>query len=337
MNLLSINIRGVGESKKADWIRGLKTCNGAHFVAIQETKAIGLMLYVVNRFWGRSIYEFDSVDAFGRSGGILSIWDPSYFHKIGSLKHRRFLVTSGVIRPLNCVVSIINIYAPNDPAERKILWYELLEIRRTVPGLCVFVGDFNEVRGPDDRRNSDFVAANANAFNEFIERAELEEYQMGGGMFTYISDKGDKYSKLDRILVCKEFMNRWPLASLLLLAKDCSDHRPLLLRSVASDFGHTPFRFFNSWLDLSGFEDFVGKKCNQFKFEGPADLALSTKFRWLKNQIKWWLAKHNKLKDGTLMKKKRDSPETGIGGGGQTAYGYRVGASLRMFGFCKGV
>ncbi|XP_076954760.1 uncharacterized protein LOC143629343 [Bidens hawaiensis] len=102
---------------------------------------------------------------------------------------------------------------------------------------------------------------------------------MGGGNFTYISDKGEKFSKLDRVLVCKDFMGRWPLASLTLLAKDCSDHRPILLASVASDFGHILFLFFNSWLDLTGFEDFVVKQCSRFRFEGPAELALSTKLR----------------------------------------------------------
>ncbi|XP_076953170.1 uncharacterized protein LOC143627172 [Bidens hawaiensis] len=223
---------GVGEVGKADWIRGLKTCNGVHFVAIQETKRSCVSSFLVNRFWGRSVFEFDSVDAIGRSGGVISIWDPSIFCRTGFVKHRRFMVTSGLIRPLGCLINIFNVYAPNDPGERRILWQDMLMVRGSVTGLCIFLEDFNEVCCPEDRLNSEFVASNAATFNEFIENAGLEEYLMGGGVFTYRSDKGDKFSKLDRVLVCKDFMSVWPLASLTLLSKEYSDHIPLLLSSV---------------------------------------------------------------------------------------------------------
>ncbi|XP_076904566.1 uncharacterized protein LOC143560047 [Bidens hawaiensis] len=148
--------------------------------------------------------------------------------------------------------------------------------------LCVFVGDFNEVRDASERLNSDFVASNAEVFNRFINYAELCEYQMGGGSFTYVSEKGDKFSKIDRVLVCKDFKDCWPGASLNVLPKGCSDHRPLVLSMIPMDYGHIPFRFFNSWLEIPGFVDFVETCCGRFHFHRPPDLALVTKFRWLK-------------------------------------------------------
>lgn len=305
MNILSLNIRGVGESVKADWVKGIKTSNGIHFIAIQETKKSGFKKFEISRFWGRSMFEFDYVDAVGRSGGMLSIWDSSYFHKTGSYKHRRYLVTTGVIGPLGCIINFINIYAPNDMMERRELWVELLELRGRLRGLAVFLGDFNEVRNPEERRNSEFIRANAEAFNAFIERAGLVEYQMGGGAFTYVSDRGDKFSKLDRMLVCNEFHDKWPLAALTLLAKEHSDHRPLLLSSVTSDFGHIPFRFYNSWLDLPGFEEFVASKSGVFNFNGSSDLAVHTKLRWLKGHIKKWLAFNKQNKERVYMEKKK--------------------------------
>ncbi|XP_076881306.1 uncharacterized protein LOC143529376 [Bidens hawaiensis] len=45
---------------------------------------------------------------------------------------------------------------------------------------------------------------------------------------------------------------------------------------------------------MPGFFDFVVSKCCRFRFNGPADLALTTKFRWLKNGIKIWLEKKKK-------------------------------------------
>lgn len=102
------------------------------------------------------------------------------------------MVISGEVRSSGEVLNIVNIYVPNDAMERRGLWHTLLCIKGVIPGLWVFAGDFNEVRAPTERRNSEFFASHANAFNQFIEEADLVEYQMGGGMFTYVSDHGDK-------------------------------------------------------------------------------------------------------------------------------------------------
>ncbi|XP_076891625.1 uncharacterized protein LOC143543106 [Bidens hawaiensis] len=306
MNVLSINIRGVGDVLKAEWIRGLKTSYGIHFIAIQETKLGNSAFFNANRFWGRSLFDYDMVDAVGQSGGILSVWDPSFFVKTGVLKNHRFLVINEVIKSTNASLTIINVYAPNDVVERKRLWLELLSVRRMVSGLCMLVGDFNEVREPSERRNSYFNRVNAQAFNEFIEEAGLVKYQMGGGKFTYISHRGDKFSKLDRILVCKDYMNFWPFASLTALTKELSDHRPLLLASVSVNFGHIPFRFFNTWLDIPGFVEFVESQCSSFRFVGPADLVLVTKLRWLKFRIKDWVGYWRRQKEGEYNSKKAE-------------------------------
>ncbi|XP_022027924.1 uncharacterized protein LOC110929112 isoform X1 [Helianthus annuus] len=166
------------------------------------------------------------------------------------------------------------------------------------------MGDFNDVRVESERMNSEFVAANAEAFNQFILSAGLLEYNMGGGKFTYISDRGDKLSKLDRFLVCLGFMERWPTASLLALDREASDHRPLILSTVQSDFGHIPFRFFNSWFEFPGFIDHVLHLCGVFSFSGPEDLSLSIKLRWLKNNIKAWLKAEKHRSEGLYDGKK---------------------------------
>ncbi|XP_076914756.1 uncharacterized protein LOC143573866 [Bidens hawaiensis] len=128
---------------------------------------------------------------------------------------------------------------------------------------------------------------------------------MGGGQFTYASDRGDKFSKLDRVLACNDFKSSWPLASLNVLKKGCSDHKLLFLNMVEVDFGHVPFRFFNSWLQLPGFCDFVASQCASFRSVGPADMSISTKLRWLKNRIKRWLKVKRKEETGVYEEKKK--------------------------------
>ncbi|KAM0071560.1 putative RNA-directed DNA polymerase [Helianthus debilis subsp. tardiflorus] len=231
-----------------------------------------------------------AVDSVGRSGGLASLWNPAVFSSSEIIKDRYFLCVCGYIVPLGIRINIVNVYAPNDASARKALWSVLISLRNSRQGLWVFAGDFNDVRSPDERKNSEFVAANAEAFNDFILSAALHEFDMGGAKFTYISDRGDKLSKLDRFLVCIGFVESWPGTVLTALDRRYSDHRPLLLSTTPNDFGHIPFRFYNSWLEKQGFMEFIFNKCNQFSFFGPGDLALATKLRWLKYRIKEWVS-----------------------------------------------
>ncbi|XP_022003858.1 uncharacterized protein LOC110901312 [Helianthus annuus] len=168
-------------------------------------------------------------------------------------------------------INLVNVYASNDAGVRRSIWASLVEIKNYMQGLWVLMGDFNDVRDESKRCNSEFVAANAEAFNHFILSAGLCEYNMGG-------------------------------ASVQVLTREASDRRPVLLSTTPTDFGHIPFRCFNSWLELPGF--LVHQICHNFTFNGPADVALSFKLRWLKNNIKVWLKWERDRTDGVYVEKK---------------------------------
>ncbi|KAJ0475516.1 putative RNA-directed DNA polymerase [Helianthus annuus] len=244
---------------------------------------------MVNRFWGRSIFEYDAVESAGRSGGLLTIWDPSLFSKSGSVKNRNYLAVSGNMVSTGEEIVIVNVYAPNDPGERRGLWAELVQLKRSINGLWVFLGDFNDVRSPEERWNSEFVAVNAEFFNQFISEADLVEYQMGGRQYTYKSDNGVKMSKIDRFLVCRNFMGKWSMASCMALSNLVSDHCPILLSTVQTDYGKIPSRMFNSWFEIPGAVEKAVQLMGSFQFEGLPDLALDVKLKWVKRRLKEWV------------------------------------------------
>ncbi|GKA62165.1 hypothetical protein Tco_0761684 [Tanacetum coccineum] len=64
----------------------------------------------------------------------------------------------------------------------------------------------------------------------------------------------------------------FPLISAICLDRHLSDHRPILLKEVFSDFGPTPFRFYHSWLELPGFDDLVSKSWNSFTLDDSNDV-----------------------------------------------------------------
>ncbi|GKC96302.1 hypothetical protein Tco_1161744, partial [Tanacetum coccineum] len=68
-----------------------------------------------------------------------------------------------------------------------------------------------------------------------------------------------------------------------------SDHRPILLKEVFSDFGPTPFRFYHSWLELPGFDDLVSKSWNSFTLDDSNGMIrFKKKLQMLKKEIRAW-------------------------------------------------
>ncbi|KAD6455049.1 hypothetical protein E3N88_09755 [Mikania micrantha] len=234
MKILSLNIRGVRGEKKAKWVRDLKKEKEVSFVAIQETMKMELSESQVGRLWDNSAMEFCMMESNGRSGGIVSIWDPGMFKSHIMIKSQNFVLVSGFINGMEEEMFIVNVYAPNDPSRRKELWGVLLELKKLILG--------------------------------FISAAGLKEYRMGGYKFTYMSEDGGKLSKIDRALVCTEVINKWPDATLSSLERGWSDHRPLILSFTEEKYRETMVD--RPKLGKSGFKEL---DVDQWKWEWVRD------------------------------------------------------------------
>lgn len=157
----------------------------------------------------------------------------------------------------------------------------------------------------EERRNSNFDPVCARNFNSFIFESELFEYNMRGRRFTFLAKSGNKLSKIDRVLVSKGVMDRWPEACLRALPRTLSDHSPLILTMKKTDFGPRPFRFFNSWLDREEFEKLILDANKEFSSVGEADKKLQEKFKFLKLKMILWREeshKKEKEKEDRIMK-----------------------------------
>ncbi|KAJ0495115.1 putative RNA-directed DNA polymerase [Helianthus annuus] len=260
----------------------------------------------MRNFWGRANFDFEYVGSNGRSGGILSAWDPSIFSKSVVVKNRNFLLISGTVKGFSEGFNILNIYAPQGTVAKRALWQQLKDLRQSTQGFWVLFGDFNAVRFQEDRKNSVFDVASSNDFNDFIYASDLHEFLMKGRKFTFCKGKGSnpKLSKIDRFLVCHGFMERWSDACLLALPRFLSDHSPLVLAIDPIDYGPIPFRVFNSWIDKGSLADVVKSASDSFSFTGNPDLYLAKKLQHLKKAIKAWAMvtknKEEELKDSLI-------------------------------------
>ncbi|XP_022023908.1 uncharacterized protein LOC110924177 [Helianthus annuus] len=286
MNFISLNVRGVRGGVKAGWVRDLKFKSGASFIALQETMVLGISTSSMTGFWGNFKFELESVDATGTSGGLVSMWDPSMFKLGNSVKDRNFIYLSGKLVGSGETINIFNIYAPQSTSAKLRLWEALSALILSAEGMCLLMGDFNAVRLVEERKNSCFNPVCARNFNDFIFSCGLLEYNMQGRRFTCSRDNGKKLSKIDRVLVCAEFFNKWPNACL--RAHPCvfSDQCPLSLEVVDVNFGPRPFRIFTSWIGQSGFEEAVLEAVVGGDPNDPPDIALSKKFFSYSQKVK---------------------------------------------------
>ncbi|KAJ9556592.1 hypothetical protein OSB04_011206 [Centaurea solstitialis] len=178
----------------------------------------------------------------------------------------------------NSKLGVINVYAPQSTNSKKTLWDNILKELQSESDVAWLVcGDFNEVRSAEERKGSVVDPRGTKAFNEFIATAGLFDLRLGGRKFTY--------------LVNQNFLDIWPLANALALPRVLSDHCPILLDSQGNDFGPTPFKLFNSWLNNPEFEALVKEKwkddMSACEISSKIDI-LSWKLRRLKSDIKIW-------------------------------------------------
>ncbi|GKB62219.1 RNA-directed DNA polymerase, eukaryota [Tanacetum coccineum] len=150
----------------------------------------------------------------------------------------------------NLKVLIVLIYAPQSIGLKRVLWEYITLLISRWDGETIVMGDFNEVRSIDERFGSIFNGSSARHFNRFIETSGLTDVNLEGYAFTWSHPSGSKMSKLDRFLISDGILSSFPSISALCLDRHLSDHRPILLREVFSDFGPIPFRVFHSWLKV---------------------------------------------------------------------------------------
>ncbi|GJX20072.1 RNA-directed DNA polymerase, eukaryota [Tanacetum coccineum] len=115
------------------------------------------------------------------------------------------------------------VFAPQSLTYKRMLWSYLASLISQWDDESIVMGDFNEVRSVEERWGSTFNALGASVFNDFITNSGLSDVQ------------------LEDIF---------------------SDHRPILLREIYTDFGATPFRLYHSWFNLAGFDHLVTSTWN---------------------------------------------------------------------------
>ncbi|PWA52820.1 RNA-directed DNA polymerase, eukaryota [Artemisia annua] len=244
------------------------------FLGVQESKMTHLELFRLKTMWGNYSFDFACSMARGRSGGLISMWDPNAFIKERIWCDESYIIVKGRWTNSVGLCYMVNIYGPQDNEAKRNLWAKLLEFRRNHQGKFILFGDMNAVRDES-------------------ERSGLLDLPLGGRLFTWTNKVGTKLSKLDRFLISEDVVDVMADIRVTVLDKLWSDHNPILLHCLKTDFGPSPFKLFHSWFLRDGFDDFIKTELENISHNGVSEKGLHIKLKELKQKIKQWNFHYN--------------------------------------------
>ncbi|KAH1215306.1 hypothetical protein GmHk_13G036474 [Glycine max] len=242
--------------------------------------------------WGDSEVSWEMQPTINSAGGILCLWCENSFRLQRKVIGNGFIFLEGDLIREAQQINIIAIYSPCDIHGKRSLWEAVKHLKEAAAGgLWCILGDLNAIRDLEERFGSSQRSISDSSiieFNNRIHELELLEVPWLGRKFTWIIPNGASRSRLDRCLVSPEWLNRWPASVQMTLARNFSDHCPILLRSKIVDWGPQPFIVLDCWLSDVSFKKVVHQCWNSQLQPGWGGFVLKEKFKNLKMRVKRW-------------------------------------------------
>ncbi|XP_058198544.1 uncharacterized protein LOC131314067 [Rhododendron vialii] len=220
-------------------------------IFVQETKLESMERIAVQRMWGCSNMDF----------GVLYNSFP-------------------------CV--LVNVYAPNEVANRRELWEVLLGFKVNLQVPWCIGGDFNEIKEVSERVRCNRMERGIRDFSEFCFNMELMDLPMIGRKFTWTNYQNHAFhSRLDRFLVSQQWLERFKILPWG-LPRPLSDHCPIVIQDDSRDWGPRPFRFLDIWLSNPNCRRIARETWDDVHVTGWAGFIFVQKLRAIKDKLKVW-------------------------------------------------
>ena len=139
------------------------------------------------------------------------------------------------------------------------------------------------MRFPGERTGASRLSSAMRRFTKVIDDLQLRDLPLLGGSFTWSGGLNNKaLSRLDRVLVSKEWEGHFSGVMQCILPRPVSNHSLILLDVGGLRRGPSPFRSKNMWLKEEGFKDLVKSWWMWLNFRGSASFILTKKLKKLK-------------------------------------------------------
>jgi len=291
MKLISMNISGVGGSSKTRYLEDLVRKEQSYVVCLQETKCKELGKEIFFQMWGTNEIDWVERGTDNNAGGVITMWRRSCFHLDNIIIGVIFCIIEG-----ECKVgesrptTIVNIYSYGFLRERCAIWEAIWEKKRAhMSATWCAVEDFNSIRRSGERRSvksSHVYRGETRRFNAFIEKSDLFDIPMVGRKFIWYKPNGLVKSKIDRILVSSEWLDKWSDRKQVVLGRSVFEHCALVLKTLTVDWGPKPFRSLDIWQSDGKFKDFVHSKWESYEVQDTGIFVFKENLKLMKANIK---------------------------------------------------
>ncbi|GKV36093.1 hypothetical protein SLEP1_g44261 [Rubroshorea leprosula] len=269
-------------------VRNMVRKEEINFACFQETKIETIDKEFCVSIWGHENFDWAYKALVGRSGGILCVWDNDIFVKETVIEIPGAVAIYGLwgLKKQKCC--IVNVYASCNRNERLELWAQLQKMIEEDDGFWCIVGDFNSVRSEEERRGRSEHSRYREDLNDFIESGGLNDLPLTRRKFTWYKSDGSAMSRLDRFLISDDLLTFWGDYCQVGLNRSISDHCPVILKKVNSDWGPKPFRALNCWDQHPDFIRVVEDIWKTTEVGGWSGYVCKEKFKQLSNKLKTW-------------------------------------------------
>lgn len=302
MNILFVNIRGLGASPKCLALKDLFVSTTYRLILVQETMRDTLDTIAFFRRMLPSWY-MAATEANGLSGGFAVLWDPRWINAVTFRCLGGILVVAKYRGYVDCF-HILNVYALYK--NRDSFWNLFFASGIWKIETLLIAGDLNCTLGPDEVWGK---GKNSDPIGEKIREAMLHNnlVDICPNFLAPIWDNGragEAYiaKRLDRFILHGKLLEKHGIPSSLTLLVFISDHKPISLQWMEHNSRKSyPFKFNRYSLEDESFNCMV---CDVWSANCPSMKISSTETLINKMRIR-----RSKLKDWQTQKKQKKSFE----------------------------
>ena len=273
-------MRGLGAQQKKTMVKNLIKNECLDFIGLVETKHVDLSQWDIMAIWGQQSHGWVHSPVIEGSGGVIVAWHTASFETISSIIAPRWICVIGEFMQDHFRCAVCTIYAPNCQNERLQLWDQLRSLKEMLEFPLMLMGDFNEVLAPAERRGAEITTLSMRHLKDFVFDMQLIDLEINQ-QFTWL--RRNAASRIDRVLVTKEFIDVFPNLRVHCKPRVLSDHYSLIISSTAVVRGPIPFRSLDCWLEDTNFLSVFKREWLQL-----APFSFEQKLRSMKGPLRKW-------------------------------------------------
>jgi exonuclease III len=152
MNILSWNVRGLGDDGKNTQVYKILEDSRADIICIQETKLSSISRFKVREFLPARYTGYIYQPADGSAGGTLIAWYEKCFTVIELMKNKYSIIVRVESNSDNRKFVLSNVYAPCDSADREDFFEDMRIMKTNIIEPWALAGDFNTYRYVQEKK-----------------------------------------------------------------------------------------------------------------------------------------------------------------------------------------